>query len=753
MLSRVQTFKKYSFLKNKDIMDENYLNILFNSCDDISFQEFYMRFKNQNNNKSLKSLKSHKIWYKLYSVNNFLKHFCNNNYLNKLNIYKKYDDVISLNKDSQKIWTNQPQNIKIKLKDHQLSTTYAMIYKELNNTIQMNIDKRRRYNSRHTNRNIKHTSNINIGILSDNVGSGKTLSILSLISISPISIPYFDTKYGNIIKLCQRNINTNKYKKMIQLLQGVITQDVIKMIYKYAFSYINYIKKTPIDLICENSYTRIEDISSNNKSAAHKIYIPSNLIIVPHSLFYQWLNDIRENTSLKVYPIRTKRDKIDMDLFMEYDIILCNANKYKIISEKSANYKWSRVIIDEADTINLPNSSNISYDFLWFITTTYDRLEEHKNIGFIRNTFRNLEYNTTYTVYKYLKRALVIETECCTIEESFTGDIPKPIYIDIKCTTPLWLRVIKDSISQIVLIKLNAGDIDGAIKNLGSSNYSYESDNINIFQYLLIRLKRQIENFTKKIISINIQIKQSEFFNLSNRNKYGNKPFRCNLSVYESRLKRYTNYKIDKESKLNTLKNNILEYSLCLLCLNKIKAKFCILKCCNLKFCQDCIDKHQTNDTKCPCCYLEIKKIKSCVNTEVIKLESDSSYDTKLNNLIQIINSYKDGKFLIFSDYTFKKIINKFDENDISWKKLCGRTDVIRKLITDYTLGNIKVLMLNAKHYGSGLNLQMTTNIIMFHKMDENTNIQIIGRAQRVGRTSQLIIHKLLYEHEFETNL
>ena len=311
-----------------------------------------------------------------------------------------------------------------------------MIYKELNNTIQMNIDKRRRYNSRHTNRNIKHTSNINIGILSDNVGSGKTLSILSLISISPISIPYFDTKYSNIIKLCQRNINTNKYKKMIQLLQGVITQDVIKMIYKYAFSYINYIKKTPIDLICENSYTRIEDISSNNKSPAHKIYIPSNLIIVPHSLFYQWLNDIRENTSLKVYPIRTKRDKIDMDLFMEYDIILCNANKYKIISEKSANYKWSRVIIDEADTINLPNSSNISYDFLWFITTTYDRLEEHKNIGFIKNTFRNLEYNTTYTVYKYLKRALVIETECCTIEESFTGDIPKPIYICLLYTSP-----------------------------------------------------------------------------------------------------------------------------------------------------------------------------------------------------------------------------------------------------------------------------------------------------------------------------
>jgi len=746
-MSCVQTFKKYSFFKNNNIMDVDYLNILFNSCDDVSFQEFYIRFINQSN--SYNFFKSHKIWYKFDSINNCLKHFCNINYLNQLNIYKKYDNVISLNKNSQKIWTNQPKNIKIKLKNHQLSTIYAMIYKEVNNTIQMNIDSRSGIISRGTNRNIKHTSNINIGILSDNVGSGKTLSVLSLISILPISIPYFDSKSKNIIKLCEKNINNNRFNKLIYLLQNVITKDVIMIINKYIYSYMNYIDYRPMDLICENSYMRTEDILPNNTFASRKIYMPSNLIIVPHSLFYQWLNDIKEHTNLKVYPIRTKRDKIDMNLFMEYDIILCNANKYKLISKQSINYKWSRVIIDEADTINLPNSSDISYDFLWFITTTYNRLEEHKNIGFIKNTFRNLEYHTTYSVYKHLKRALVVETECDTIEESFTGNIPKPIYIDVKCITPIWLRIIKDCVSKTILIKLNAGDIDGAIKNLNSNNYSYGSDNINIFQYLLIRLKRQIETFSKKIQSINNQLKQFQYFNLSRKNTYGGKIHRCNISIYQSRLKRYTEYKIDKETKLKTLKNNILKYSFCLLCLNKIKTKSCILKCCNFEFCQDCINKHQINDNRCPSCYSQIINIKSCVNIEEIQSKNCSTYTTKLNNLIKIINNYKDGKFLIFSDYTFKKIIDELDKNSISWKKLCGRPDVIRKLIKDYTIGKIKVLMLNAKHYGSGLNLQMTTNIVMFHKMDENTNIQIIGRAQRIGRTSQLIIHKLLYEHEF----
>ena len=81
-------------------------------------------------------------------------------------------------------------------------------------------------------------------------------------------------------------------------------------------------------------------------------------------------------TTLKVYSIRTKRDKMDIEIFKNHDIVLCNANKYNKLSQFCSKYKWSRVIIDEADTINLPNSTAISCHFLWFITTTFERLEE-----------------------------------------------------------------------------------------------------------------------------------------------------------------------------------------------------------------------------------------------------------------------------------------------------------------------------------------------------------------------------------------
>ena len=173
--------------------------------------------------------------------------------------------------------------------------------------------------------------------------------------------------------------------------------------------------------------------------------------------------------------------------------------------------------------------------------------------------------------------------------------------------------------------------------------------------------------------------------------------------------------------------------------------------CCSFLFCDGCIKKHLDMYNKCPNCLNEDIKIRNCSNNINMEQNLDiNNTNTKLYNLVNIINSKPDGKFLIFSNYTFKKIINKLNENKIIWKRLCGRTDIIKKLINDYTTGKIKVLMLNAKYYGSGLNLQMTTDLIMYHKMDKNTMIQIIGRAQRVGRNSQLIIHQLLYDHELD---
>jgi SNF2 family DNA or RNA helicase len=55
---------------------------------------------------------------------------------------------------------------------------------------------------------------------------------------------------------------------------------------------------------------------------------------------------------------------------------------------------------------------------------------------------------------------------------------------------------------------------------------------------------------------------------------------------------------------------------------------------------------------------------------------------------------------------------------------------------------------MNTQHFGSGLNLENTTDMILFHKFDTESEKQVIGRAQRYGRNEPLNVHYLLYENE-----
>ena len=63
----------------------------------------------------------------------------------------------------------------------------------------------------------------------------------------------------------------------------------------------------------------------------------------------------------------------------------------------------------------------------------------------------------------------------------------------------------------------------------------------------------------------------------------------------------------------------------------------------------------------------------------------------------------------------------------------------------------MNILLLNSTIYCSGLNLENTTDIIIYHRHDINVEEQIIGRAQRLNRTTQLKIHYLVNNSEKES--
>ena len=143
--------------------------------------------------------------------------------------------------------------------------------------------------------------------------------------------------------------------------------------------------------------------------------------------------------------------------------------------------------------------------------------------------------------------------------------------------------------------------------------------------------------------------------------------------------------------------------------------------------------------------------------TDIIKVPKKDNLISKLDNLKNIIEKrHKNPRFkmLIFSEYnsSFYKIKDILEEYNINHSEVVGTTNTINKTIRLYkdyeSQDKIDVLLLNAKYCANGINLENSTDIVLFHSMDKDTNTQVIGRGQRPGRDCELNIWKLYYQNE-----
>jgi SNF2 family DNA or RNA helicase len=116
---------------------------------------------------------------------------------------------------------------------------------------------------------------------------------------------------------------------------------------------------------------------------------------------------------------------------------------------------------------------------------------------------------------------------------------------------------------------------------------------------------------------------------------------------------------------------------------------------------------------------------------------------------MEIVNK-KDAKILIFADFqqTFDKIKYKLEHEKINYDILKGTNKTMENIINNFKNGNTKILMLNATNFGAGLNLQEATDVIIYHRFTKETEEQVIGRAQRLGRTTSLNVYYLIHNNE-----
>ena len=647
----------------------------------------------------------------------------------------------------------------------------------------------------------------NTAILSEPVGSGKTIDVLALIC-------------------------NNKIPRVIP--------DILEL-------------KTPSNTISTGFVKR----------KFNKI-IKSTLIFVGVSVVKQWDNAIKKFTNLTYFTVSGAKDlkklfnMISNNIVDEYDIILVKNGKitvnielpegikkenknnikqpyiYNLITNLR-NYCWARVVIDDFDTIKLPtNSSTPNGLFVWYISSTNKVFERRYDNKIKYNRASDwLKYNdyTSYQIMnnRFLSYMLNVRNDPDFLESSISLPFPKYHVVLFKNPNDIYISLLNSmhnndinqitemingdalkSAAEAVGIKSNTvADIFGKILGNKYKEYRFAGDLLEFIKY-----QRKNEPDRKSI---------PKGIDLDEIDEDGIKIYRYGKNdlikfrdieykfpgvnkIIDDTDEEYKEIKKNNGIAIDRVKNNIKhgECSVCTIDLRD-ENEIIIVKCCQAVFCGNCGIKAQNilnnnlQDGRCSNCRqtlnikdlmyigdeIDIKDIedenfedeeddeddeKSLINNKITNdkystiidiihnrpINNSKLVDLNMPNVIKgsfTLEEAKIRKILIFANYeeTLYKIVEKLEDEKIHYWRLKGGFNDIDKISKEFTnYEGTCALVINSTKHCSGLNLQTATDLIFAHVIyNKYVESQVVGRGHRLGRTSPLNIWYLMYENEY----
>lgn len=451
-----------------------------------------------------------------------------------------------------------------------------------------------------------------------------------------------------------------------------------------------------------------------------KIYrydkLPSTLILMSASIVSHWKQEL-SFTDLKVGIVDSKH-QVEYINVEEYDVIIVTSGMYNALCLRFQDYAWKRFIFDEPGHIRITGMKDIHAGFIWFITATPEAIAlQHKSC---RSSFMKKVVGDCYfTNFSDQYSGIIIRNNIDYVKASFV--MPQTFHYYHNCVRPI-VKAVSGMVNSTILTMVAAGNIKGAIDALGGKS----SDNIIELvksQKLekITRLEREknqltdeekIKELTRKIDSIKVQIDELN-------------------SRFESIL----------------LDN-------CVICTEPIRSPVMEPNCQHV-FCGECLLTWLKTHNNCPTCRSHINNVdlvyinnEKCNSQEAEKQTRQKKF-TPNEKVVDLICSNPSRKFIIYSsyDFTFELICRSMLElNDITYTTVRGTWKSRSNAIESFKYGDTQVIFLNSSYNAAGINLQEATDIILYHEMEVSTQNQIIGRANRIGRTVPLNVHHIVSE-------
>ena len=702
--------------------------------------------------------------------------------------FKNGDVQIYIDETYEKI--EHVEGLKTSLYEHQKPIIKAMMDLEMTRTIKVAYS----YNN-------DYDITVSAGVLSEAVGSGKTIDILSLI-------------------LSQR------YPKIIPDIANIDMYDDIGRKSRNK----NYF--TPI---IRRKFKNI---------------LNPTIIFAGVSVINQWIHAIKTFTSLKffaVFDVRNLQKLIDMMCNKQvnlYDIIIVKNGKITrpiifppdiTIEDKNVNsvtyiynvltnmrnFCWARCVIDDFDTIHLPrNADAVNCLFTWYISSTKKAIS-NKNLynAQFKNTSDMLMYSN-YGCCNVMKNSILFY--CLNIRNNpefvkNTNNISSPkffayIFDNLNNNYMGLLGLMGNDEAIEIMEMLNGDAISTAAERLGIKTTKVA----DIFELML---GKQYTDY-KKSSNVLEFIKDSEPMQgsrlpMSENPNQEDTYKKSDLFIRRVIEYNYPNLKnllettkleyieIKKKSSLaiERVKSNIKDGE-CPICSGELNDDdIIIVKCCGTILCGMCCfgtifpkghqigqcsncrtklnftnliylnsdfdlskiveDKLEsaTDNIKTSNEYLE-PRTKITAILEIIKglkIKERKCVDVNISNLMKGTNILSDAtynKVLIFANFdeTIKNIISSLNTEKIKYWRLGGTHNEINNTVELFTKCETTcALIINSTKHCAGLNLQTATDLIFAHKIiDLNVETQVIGRGQRLGRTSCLRVHYMMYQNEYD---
>jgi SNF2 family DNA or RNA helicase len=681
-------------------------------------------------------------------------------------------------------------------------------------------------------------------ILSEKLGSGKTIEILALICFSRTPT-----------KILPKPVNVNHLK-------------VESSYFTYGMDDYNY----------DHIDTQIKRLYPIEIQAKYSSKLNSNLIVVNKSVLVQWEKAIEHFTHLTYFTIGDIRSlKIFYTMYLNgtlnYDIILLKSNHVTNFYLRGENPNlvhssrsfidvvalmceatpFSRVIYDDFDTITSAGENVMLVNAFYSIFVSTTRNHTFARYNNLQGVTKKTSIDTLQVIHSLFERRYLMNVYNDVSLFEIFNIRTTPVYMDWSTNIPTfeiykstyknpsdnYLTIMKDLGANNVVEMMNGDAIQTAADSLGITSKSP----FDIFKRLLNN------KYDIYIASKNRHLKyEAAISHISKLSDMANRPPRVENKVIKhwpenhteaqikdiiddiNKMEKYKMLDIDFKSQnlifalnnqchsaknememnglvITRMKENLRE-QLCVVCKMDIDGEDIIIpRCCSNIIGSDCFRTAQLESNgdsavlgKCPGCskkiniVLDLAYIKAGIDIdalidaqgdEVIEEpvavidESVNKIDNpKLQALWDIIggkmpastkpvsfqiSSVIDGmyskplqpetprKILMFANYneTLDMVEDFLKTKSISYLRLLGDYHHMHNIVCEFDKLKSGILLINSSKNCAGLNLQSASTIIFFHKLDNrHIESQVIGRAQRIGRTTSLQIYYLLYNNE-----